>query len=178
MISGEAATINFRIFHLTRPGIEPTIYRIPAESSSAYTTDAVCNPLTATVCWLPMVSHCTEYFCLTVLIVFPFTCYQDNQSQQPSQLHPCILFINFKVISVTNSSNIKVIWPSNNNQPNSIFKQTICEGYIICIIWIDQQQFRVISNSTILACFMFITDGVWFFFILFNYWIIYDEVQP
>ena len=41
MLSGEATNTNFIIFGLTRPGIEPTIYRIRDEHANHYTTSAV-----------------------------------------------------------------------------------------------------------------------------------------
>jgi hypothetical protein len=41
VLSGEATNTNFMIFGLTRPGIEPTIYRIRDEHANHYTTNAV-----------------------------------------------------------------------------------------------------------------------------------------
>jgi hypothetical protein len=41
VLSGEATNTNFIIFGLTRPGIEPTIYRIRDEHATHYTTNAV-----------------------------------------------------------------------------------------------------------------------------------------
>jgi len=35
VLSGEATNTNFIVFYLTRPGLEPTIYRIPAELTIA-----------------------------------------------------------------------------------------------------------------------------------------------
>ena len=40
-VSGEATNTNFIIFGLTRPGLEPTIYRTRGEHANHYTTDAV-----------------------------------------------------------------------------------------------------------------------------------------
>ena len=39
--SGEATNTNFKVFGLTRPGLEPTIYRTRGEHANHYTTDAV-----------------------------------------------------------------------------------------------------------------------------------------
>ena len=44
-LSGEATHINFIVFGLTRPGLEPTIYRTRGEHANHYTTDAVHSPL-------------------------------------------------------------------------------------------------------------------------------------
>jgi hypothetical protein len=41
VLSGEATNTNFIIFGLTRPGIEPTIYRIRDEHANDYTINAV-----------------------------------------------------------------------------------------------------------------------------------------
>jgi hypothetical protein len=41
VLSGEAININFKTFGLTRPGLEPTIYRTGDEHAKHYTTDAV-----------------------------------------------------------------------------------------------------------------------------------------
>ena len=41
MLSGEAAYTNFNVFGLTRPGIEPTTFRIRGEHANHYTTEAV-----------------------------------------------------------------------------------------------------------------------------------------
>jgi hypothetical protein len=43
MLSGEATSTNFIVFGLTRPGLEPTIYRTRGEHANHYTTDAVKN---------------------------------------------------------------------------------------------------------------------------------------
>jgi hypothetical protein len=43
MLSGEATNTNFIVFGLTRPMIEPKIYRIRGEHANHYTTDAVIN---------------------------------------------------------------------------------------------------------------------------------------
>jgi hypothetical protein len=41
VLSGEATNTNFKVFGLTRPGLEPTIYRTRGEHANHYTTDAV-----------------------------------------------------------------------------------------------------------------------------------------
>ena len=41
MLSGEATNTNFIVFGLTRPGLEPTIYRTRGEHTNHYATDAV-----------------------------------------------------------------------------------------------------------------------------------------
>jgi hypothetical protein len=41
VLSGEATNINFIVFGLTRPVLEPTIYRTRGEHANHYTTDAV-----------------------------------------------------------------------------------------------------------------------------------------
>ena len=41
MISGEATNTNFKVFGLTRLGLESTIYRTQDEHANHYTTDAV-----------------------------------------------------------------------------------------------------------------------------------------
>jgi hypothetical protein len=41
MLSGEATNINFKTFGLTRPGLEPTIYRTRDEHAKHYTTDVI-----------------------------------------------------------------------------------------------------------------------------------------
>jgi hypothetical protein len=41
MLSGEATNTNSLFFGLTRPGLEPTIYRIRGEHANHYATDAV-----------------------------------------------------------------------------------------------------------------------------------------
>ena len=41
VLNGEAANDNFIIFGLTRPGLEPTIYRTRSEHDNHYTTAAV-----------------------------------------------------------------------------------------------------------------------------------------
>ena len=41
MIRGEATNNNFSVFVLTRPGLEPTIYRTRGEYANHYATDAV-----------------------------------------------------------------------------------------------------------------------------------------
>jgi len=41
MFSGKATNTNFIVFGLTRPEIEPTIYRTRGEHANNYTTDAV-----------------------------------------------------------------------------------------------------------------------------------------
>jgi hypothetical protein len=40
VLSGEATNINFKVFGLTRPGLEPTIYHTRGEHAH-YTNDAV-----------------------------------------------------------------------------------------------------------------------------------------
>jgi hypothetical protein len=42
LCSGEAVTISFIVFGLTRLGLEPTVYRIQCEHANHYITDAVC----------------------------------------------------------------------------------------------------------------------------------------
>jgi hypothetical protein len=39
--SGETTNSNFIVFGLTRPGLEPTIYRTRGEQANHYATDAV-----------------------------------------------------------------------------------------------------------------------------------------
>jgi hypothetical protein len=41
MLSGEATNTNFIVFGLTRPGLQPTIYRTQGEHATKYATDAV-----------------------------------------------------------------------------------------------------------------------------------------
>ena len=41
MLSGEATNTKFIVFSLTRPGLEPTIYRTRGEHANYYATDAV-----------------------------------------------------------------------------------------------------------------------------------------
>ena len=41
VLSGEATNTNFIVFGLTRPGLEPTIYRTRGEHDNYYATDAV-----------------------------------------------------------------------------------------------------------------------------------------
>ena len=41
MFSGKATRTNFIVFDLTRPGLEPTIYRTRGEHANHYTSDAV-----------------------------------------------------------------------------------------------------------------------------------------
>jgi hypothetical protein len=41
MVSGEATNTNFIVFDLTRPGLEPTIYRTRGKYANHYATDAV-----------------------------------------------------------------------------------------------------------------------------------------
>ena len=41
VLSGEATQINFIVFGLTRPGLEPTIYHTRGEHANHYATDAV-----------------------------------------------------------------------------------------------------------------------------------------
>jgi hypothetical protein len=41
MLSGEATNTNFIVFGLTRPGLEPTIYRIRGEHANDNATDVV-----------------------------------------------------------------------------------------------------------------------------------------
>jgi hypothetical protein len=41
VLIGEATNTNFIVFGLTRPGLEPTIYRTPDEHNNHYATDAV-----------------------------------------------------------------------------------------------------------------------------------------
>jgi hypothetical protein len=45
VLSGEATNTNFIVFGLTRPGIDPTIYRTRDEHANHYTTDAVSRKL-------------------------------------------------------------------------------------------------------------------------------------
>ena len=44
MLSREATNINSKVFDLTRPGLEPTIYCTLSEHANHYATDAVCVP--------------------------------------------------------------------------------------------------------------------------------------
>ena len=41
MLSEEATNTNFIVFDLTRPGLDPTIYRTRGEHANYYTNDAV-----------------------------------------------------------------------------------------------------------------------------------------
>ena len=41
MLSEEATNTNFIVFGLTRPGLEPTLYRTRGEHANHYATDAV-----------------------------------------------------------------------------------------------------------------------------------------
>ena len=41
VLSGEATNTNFKVFGLTRPGLEPTIYRTRGEHANHYATDVV-----------------------------------------------------------------------------------------------------------------------------------------
>jgi hypothetical protein len=41
VLSGEAINTNFIVLGLTRPGLEPTIYRTEGERTNHYATDAV-----------------------------------------------------------------------------------------------------------------------------------------
>jgi hypothetical protein len=41
VLSGEATHTNFIVFGLTRPGLEPTIYRTRGEHANHYATDAL-----------------------------------------------------------------------------------------------------------------------------------------
>jgi hypothetical protein len=41
VLSGEATNTNFKVFGLTRPGLESTIYRTRGEHANHYATDAV-----------------------------------------------------------------------------------------------------------------------------------------
>jgi hypothetical protein len=41
VLSGEAANTNFKVFGLTQPGLEPTIYSNRGERANHSTTDAV-----------------------------------------------------------------------------------------------------------------------------------------
>ena len=41
MLSGEATNTNSKVFGLTRPGLEPMIYRTRDEHANHYATDAV-----------------------------------------------------------------------------------------------------------------------------------------
>jgi hypothetical protein len=41
LLSGEATNTNFIVFGLTRPWIEPTIYRTRGEHANHYVTDAI-----------------------------------------------------------------------------------------------------------------------------------------
>jgi hypothetical protein len=41
VLSGDATNTNFIVFGLTRPGLEPTIYRTGCEHANHYATDAV-----------------------------------------------------------------------------------------------------------------------------------------
>jgi hypothetical protein len=41
MLSGEATNTNFKVFGLTRPGLEPTIYRTRGKHGNHYATDAI-----------------------------------------------------------------------------------------------------------------------------------------
>jgi hypothetical protein len=41
MLTGEATNINFIVFGLIRPGLEPTIYSTQSEHANHYTIDAV-----------------------------------------------------------------------------------------------------------------------------------------
>jgi hypothetical protein len=41
VLSGEATHINFKVFDLTRPGLEPTFYHTRGEHGTHYATDAV-----------------------------------------------------------------------------------------------------------------------------------------
>jgi hypothetical protein len=43
VLRGEATNTNFIVLGLTRPGIEPTIYRTRGEHTNHYATDAVEN---------------------------------------------------------------------------------------------------------------------------------------
>jgi hypothetical protein len=42
VLSGEATNTNFKVFGLTRLGLEPTIYRTRGEHTNHYATDVVC----------------------------------------------------------------------------------------------------------------------------------------
>ena len=46
MINGEATNTNFIVVGLTRPGLEPTIYRTRGEHANHYTIDTVRNKKT------------------------------------------------------------------------------------------------------------------------------------
>jgi hypothetical protein len=45
VLGGEATNTNFIVFGLTRPGLEPTIYRTPGEHANHYVTDVVVTKL-------------------------------------------------------------------------------------------------------------------------------------
>jgi hypothetical protein len=45
MLSGEATNANFIVFGMTRPGLEPAIYRTRDEHATYYATDAVYIPI-------------------------------------------------------------------------------------------------------------------------------------
>jgi hypothetical protein len=51
MLSGEATNTNFIVFGLTRPGLEPMIYRTQGEHANYYTTDEVCHMFTYERCF-------------------------------------------------------------------------------------------------------------------------------
>jgi hypothetical protein len=46
---GEATNTNFIVFVLTRPGLEPTIYRTRGKHANHYATDAVLNGTISTL---------------------------------------------------------------------------------------------------------------------------------
>jgi hypothetical protein len=57
MLSEEATNTNFIIFGLTRPGLEPTIYRTRGEHANHYATDAVLTQQTIILCLNPHLKY-------------------------------------------------------------------------------------------------------------------------
>ena len=82
MLSGKAKNTNFIIFDLTRPGLEPTIYRTRGEHANHNTTDTVAD-------WDDNGPKINEYVHVMTIINFTtvsrfFFSYQLNSNVDPS----------------------------------------------------------------------------------------------
>ena len=69
MLSGEATNTNLIVFGLTRPGIEPTIYRTRGEHADHYASDAVKRGGTQFILklllkWYPKINQSIVLLCL------------------------------------------------------------------------------------------------------------------
>ena len=92
MLSGEATNTNFIVFGMTRPGLEPTIYRTQGEHANHYATDAVA--------WLEVCKY------IYILTIIPYTQWKKTEVRIHNVMNEtfpkriCIVFLHCICITV------------------------------------------------------------------------------